>query len=150
MADKNKAAIAKGLEQLLSDTFTLYLKTHNFHWNVTGPVFNMLHELFEDQYNELWEAVDEIAERIRALGFSVSASFKTFDRLTKIKIPDRAPKANDMIQQLLDGQQAVAKSAHSLAVLVEKADDVGTGDLLARRILAHDKAAWMLQSLLQR
>ena len=145
---KDRAEIAEGLGRLLADTYTLYLKTHNFHWNVTGPMFQTLHLMFETQYNELWLAVDLIAERIRSLGHTAPGTYTEFARLTSIKEPNGVPKATDMIKQLVDGQEAVVRTARSLYPKVEKASDEATADLLTQRIQIHEKTAWMLRSLL--
>ena len=146
----HRAAIAKGLNGLLADTFTLYLTTHNFHWNVTGPMFNTLHVMFMDQYTELWNAVDPIAERIRALGVCASGSFGDFRKLSTLPdAPSEPPKAKEMIRTLVAGHEAVARTARSLFPLVDKASDEPTADLLTQRLDVHEKAAWMLRSLLE-
>lgn len=146
----DRAAIAKGLNGLLADTFTLYLTTHNFHWNVTGPMFNTLHVMFMDQYTELWNAVDPIAERIRALGVCASGSFGDFRKLSTLPdAPSEPPKAKEMIRTLVAGHEAVARTARSLFPLVDKASDEPTADLLTQRLDVHEKAAWMLRSLLE-
>ena len=146
----NREAIAKGLNGLLADTFTLYLTTHNFHWNVTGPMFNTLHVMFMDQYTELWNAVDPIAERIRALGVNASGSFVDFQRLSSLPdAPSTPPKAKDMIRTLVAGHEAVARTARALYPLVGDASDEPTADLLTQRLDVHEKAAWMLRSMLE-
>jgi starvation-inducible DNA-binding protein len=138
--------IAHGLAGLLADSYTLYLKTHNFHWNVTGPMFQTLHLLFEQQYTELASAVDEIAERIRALDFPAPGSYAEFSKLTKIKEAAKIPSANEMITQLVQDQELLIHTARELFPLVEKAQDQATLDLLTRRIQIHEKNAWMLRS----
>lgn len=146
--EKDRKAIAQGLSHLLADTYTLYLKTHNFHWNVTGPMFNTLHLMFEGQYTEMQAAVDEIAERIRALGSFAPGSFSKYHHLSSIKEEDGVPKAENMIKQLVLGQEAVVKTARSILSVANKADDQPTIDLLTRRMEIHEKNAWMLRSLL--
>jgi starvation-inducible DNA-binding protein len=141
--------IADGLSRLLADTYTLYLKTHNFHWNVTGPMFQTLHLMFEQQYTELATAVDLIAERIRALGFPAPGSYSDYARLSSIPEATGVPKAEDMIRQLVEGQEAVARTARSVFPLVDKVNDEPTADLLTQRLQVHEKAAWMLRSLLE-
>ena len=131
IGEQDRAAIAEGLSRLLADTYTLYLKTHNFHWNVTGPMFNTLHVMFMDQYTELWNAVDPIAERIRALGVCASGSFGDFRKLSTLPdAPSTPPKAKDMIRTLVNGHEAVARTARSLFPLVDQASDEPTADLL--------------------
>ncbi len=146
--EKDRREIADGLSRLLADTFTLYLKTHNFHWNVTGPMFQTLHLMFEQQYNELWTAGDLIAERIRALGFPSPGSYKEFSTLTAIKEADGVPSAEEMIRQLVEGQETVARTARSVFITAEDANDAPTADLLTERMQIHEKTAWMLRSLL--
>ena len=146
--EKDRKQIAQGLGRLLADTYTLYLKTHNFHWNVTGPMFQTLHLMFEQQYNELALAVDLIAERIRALGEPAPGSYASFSRLTSIKEEESVPSAEAMIQQLLDGQETVVRTARSLFPLVEDVNDQPTADLLTQRMQVHEKTGWMLRSLL--
>jgi starvation-inducible DNA-binding protein len=148
ISEKDRAAIAKGLSHLLADTYTLYLKTHNFHWNVTGPMFNTLHLMFETQYNELALAVDLIAERIRALGFPAPGSYSQYAKLSSIAEETTVPAAEDMIKQLVDGQEAVARTARKVFPTVDKANDEPTADLLTQRMQIHEKNAWMLRSLL--
>ena len=145
---KDREEIAGALSKLLADTFTLYLKTHNFHWNVTGPMFQTLHLMFEEQYNELWTASDQIAERIRALGVYTPATYKEFSRLTAITEEDAIPAASDMIRQLVEGHETVARTARTAFTIAEKASDAPTADLLTERMQVHEKAAWMLRSLL--
>ena len=148
--DKDRAAIAQGLSQLLADTFTLYLTTHNFHWNVTGPMFNSLHAMFMQQYTELWNAVDPIAERIRALGHAAPGSYAAYGKLSSLlDAPDAAPKAMEMVRILAEGHEAVARTARQLFPLVEKAHDQPTADLLTQRLTVHEQTAWMLRSLLE-
>ncbi len=149
ISETDRHAIADGLSRLLADTYTLYLKTHYFHWNVTGPMFQTLHLMFETQYNELALAVDLIAERIRALGCFAPGTYKEFSALTSIAESDGVPKATEMIAQLVSGQEAVVRTARSLFELVDKAQDEATADLLTQRIQLHEKTAWMLRSLLE-
>ena len=149
IAEQDRQDIAKGLTSLLADTYTLYLKTHNFHWNVTGPMFQTLHLMFETQYTELALAVDLIAERIRSLGVYAPGTYKQFATLSSIKEEDGIPKAQDMIRLLVEGQEAVVRTARSLYPVVEKASDEATADLLTQRIQLHEKTAWMLRSLLE-
>jgi starvation-inducible DNA-binding protein len=144
-----REAIAGGLSRVLADTYTLYLKTHNFHWNVTGPMFQTLHLMFETQYNELALAVDLIAERIRALGFPAPGSYRRFSELSAIKEDDRVPKAEDMIHRLVDGHETVARTAREVFRVAESASDQPTCDLLTQRMQVHEKTAWMLRSLLE-
>ncbi|MGE0735236.1 MAG: Dps family protein [Alphaproteobacteria bacterium] len=148
--DKDRKAIAGGLSHLLADTYTLYLKTHNFHWNVTGPMFNTLHLMFEAQYNELALAVDAIAERIRALGVPAPGSYADFGKLTSIKEAKGVPSATDMIRQLVEGQEAVARTARKIFPIAESANDEPTADLLTQRLQIHEKTAWMLRSMLEK
>ncbi|MFM8339185.1 MAG: Dps family protein [Fluviibacter sp.] len=147
--EKDRKAIAAGLSKLAADNFTLYLKTHNFHWNVTGPMFQTLHLMFETQYNELWLASDAIAERIRALGFPAPGSYADFGKLTIIKDSKGIPKAVDMIKELVAGHEATARTARDLFAPADKAGDEATADLLTQRIQIHEKTAWMLRSLLE-
>lgn len=146
---QDRQAISEGLAKLLADTYTLYLKTHAFHWNVTGPMFQTLHLLFEQQYTEEWNALDLIAERIRALGYTAPGSYRQFAQLTSIAEEEGVPKAADMIRQLIEGQEAVVRTARALFPLVEKANDEPTADLLTQRMQVHEKNAWMLRSLLE-
>jgi starvation-inducible DNA-binding protein len=146
---EDRAAIAQGLSKLLADTYTLYLTTHNFHWNVTGPMFNTLHTMFMAQYTELWNAVDPIAERIRALGHPAPGSYQQFGSLTSLKdVPAQPPKALEMVRILVEGHEAVARTARSVFPAAGKADDQPTADLLTQRLDIHEKTAWMLRSLL--
>lgn len=147
--DKDRKAIAQGLNRLLADSYTLYLMTHNFHWNVKGPMFNTLHLMFEAQYTELALAVDTIAERIRALGFPAPGTYSEFAALSSIKEVKGQPKATDMINHLVKGQEAVIKTARSLFPIVEASSDEPTADLLTQRMQLHEKTAWMLRSLLE-
>jgi starvation-inducible DNA-binding protein len=146
--EKQRQRIAGGLARLLADTYTLYLKTHNFHWNVTGPMFSTLHLMFETQYNELALAVDLIAERIRALGVQAPGSYREFARLTSIKESSGSPAANEMIRQLVEGQETVVRTARSVFPDADAAHDEPTADLLTQRMQVHEKNAWMLRSLL--
>lgn len=150
ISDENRKEIATGLNHLLADTYTLYLMTHNFHWNVKGPMFNTLHLMFETQYNELALAVDLIAERIRALGFPAPGTYGEFAELSSIKEIKGVPSAEDMIRHLVSGQEAVVKTARSMFPVVEKASDEPTADLLTQRMQLHEKNAWMLRSLLEK
>lgn len=147
--DKTRAKIADGLAHLLADSYTLYLKTHGFHWNVTGPMFNTLHLMFMDQYTELWNALDPIAERIRALGHPAPASYSQFVKLSSIDEEAGVPGATDMIRQLIAGQEAITRTARSIFPIVDKAGDEPTADLLTQRMQIHEKNAWMLRSLLE-
>jgi starvation-inducible DNA-binding protein len=147
-ADDRKE-IAAGLSRLLADSYTLYLKTHNFHWNVTGPMFQTLHLMFETQYTELATAVDLIAERIRALGAPAPGSYREFANLSSIPEADGVPRAAAMIQQLLEGQEAVVRTAREVFEIADRANDQPTADLLTQRMQLHEKTAWMLRSLLE-
>jgi starvation-inducible DNA-binding protein len=150
ISDDDRKAIAEGLSRLLADTYTLYLTTHNFHWNVTGPMFNTLHAMFMQQYTELWNAVDPIAERIRALGHPAPGSYAQFGKLASIKdAPAEPPKALDMVRVLVDGHEAVARTARGIFPLADKANDEPTADLLTQRLAIHEQTAWMLRSLLE-
>lgn len=145
----DRKEIAHGLSRLLADSYTLYLKTHNFHWNVTGPMFQTLHLMFETHYTELATAVDLIAERIRSLGHHAPGSYADFAKLTSIKEAKGVPAAKDMIKQLVQGHEAVARTARGVFPAAEKASDEATADLLTQRIQLHEKTAWMLRSLLE-
>jgi starvation-inducible DNA-binding protein len=146
----DRAGIAAGLSRLLADTYTLYLTTHNFHWNVTGPMFNTLHTMFMAQYTELWAAVDPIAERIRSLGHVAPGSYAQFGTLASVPdAPEVPPKALAMVRLLVDGHEAVARTARSIFPIADKAGDEPTADLLTQRIGVHEQAAWMLRSLLE-
>ena len=150
IGEKDRGAIAAGLAKLLADTYTLYLTTHNFHWNVTGPMFNTLHAMFMAQYTELWGAVDPIAERIRSLGHPAPGSYAAFGKLASIAdAPTTPPKALAMVKILVDGHEAVARTARSVFPLAEKAGDEPTADLLTQRLTVHEQTAWMLRSLLE-
>jgi starvation-inducible DNA-binding protein len=146
--EKDREEIAQGLSKLLADTYTLYLKTHNFHWNVTGAMFQTLHLMFEQQYNELALAADQIAERIRALGFFAPGSYREFSRLSSIKEEDGVINAMEMIRLLVEGQEAVIRTARSIFPIVDRVNDQPTADLLTQRLQVHEKTAWMLRSLL--
>ncbi|MBU6185720.1 MAG: Dps family protein [Synechococcales bacterium] len=141
--------IATGLSRLLADTYSLYLKTHNFHWNVTGPMFQTLHLMFEQQYTELALAVDQVAERIRALGFPAPGTYSEYSRLSSIPETEGVPRSHDMIQLLVEGQEAVIRTARSIFSIAEAANDEPTADLLTQRMQIHEKTAWMLRSLLE-
>ncbi|WP_019882731.1 MULTISPECIES: Dps family protein [unclassified Methylophilus] len=147
--NENRQEIAQGLSKLLADTYTLYLKTHYFHWNVTGPMFNTLHLMFETQYTELALAVDLVAERIRSLGVYAPGTYAQFAKLTSIEETIDVPKANDMIRELVAGHEAVCRTARSVFPAAEKASDEATADLLTQRLQLHEKTAWMLRSLLE-
>jgi starvation-inducible DNA-binding protein len=147
--DEDRKTIADGLSRLLADTYTLYLKTHNFHWNVTGPMFQTLHLMFETQYNELALAVDQIAERIRALGYPAPGTYTEYSKLSSIKETSGVPKAEDMIRLLVEGQEAVVRTARSIFPSVDEVNDEPTADLLTQRMQVHEKTAWMLRSLLE-
>jgi starvation-inducible DNA-binding protein len=146
-ADRKK--IAQGLSVFLADSYTLYLMTHNFHWNVTGPQFTSLHQLFMTQYTEQWTALDQIAERIRALGHAAPATYTEFHKLASIKEVNGVPKAEEMVRHLVMAQEATARTARNLYPLVDKANDQPTADLLTQRIEIHEKTAWMLRSILE-
>ncbi len=146
--EKDRKEIADGLSRLLADTYTLYLKTHNYHWNVTGPMFQTLHLMFETQYNELALAVDLIAERIRALGYPAPGTYAEFGRLSSIKDEQGVPNANQMIRNLVDAQETVIRTARSVIPVVDRVHDEATTDLLTQRMQTHEKTAWMLRSLL--
>jgi starvation-inducible DNA-binding protein len=147
--EDSRKEIAEGLSRLLADTYSLYLKTHNFHWNVTGPMFQTLHLMFETQYNELALAVDLIAERIRALGVPAPGTYSDFAKLSSIPETPGVPKAKEMIRLLVEGQESVARTARSIFPLAEKVNDEPTADLLTQRLQVHEKTAWMLRSLLE-
>src|SRR4051794_19486878 len=148
LEEKDRKEIVAGLSRLLADSYTLYLQTHNFHWNVTGPMFQTLHLMFEQQYNELALAVDLIAERIRALGFPAPGTYAEFAKLSSIKEPRGVPAAEDMLRELVAGQESVVKTARSVFPLVDKVNDEPSADLLTQRMQVHEKTAWMLRSLL--
>ena len=146
---KHRAAIAGGLSRLLADTYVLYLKTHSFHWNVEGPMFQTLHLMFMGQYTETWNAIDPIAERIRSLGHYAPGSYKQYVKLATVKESEGVPRAEKMIAELIDGQEAVARTARSVLPLADAANDQPTLDLLTQRLDIHEKNAWMLRSLLK-
>lgn len=149
ISQENREEIVQGLSRLLADTYTLYLKTHNFHWNVTGPMFQTLHVMFETQYTELALAVDLIAERIRSLGSYAPGTYKQYAELSSIKEAEGVPKAEEMIRMLVEGQEAVVRTARSIFPVADAAQDEATADLLTQRIQLHEKTAWMLRSLLE-
>ncbi len=150
ISEKDRSAIAGGLSRLLADTYTLYLTTHNFHWNVTGPMFNTLHTMFMAQYTELWAAVDPLAERIRSLGHAAPGSYTQFAALSSIKeAPTTPPKAMEMVKILMEGHEAVARTARSIFPMADKAGDEPTADLLTQRLTVHEQTAWMLRSMLE-
>lgn len=146
--EADRKTIAEGLSRLLADTYTLYLKTHNFHWNVTGPMFQTLHLMFEQQYTGLALAVDEVAERIRALGLPAPGSYGEYARLSSIKEAEGVPPATEMIAQLVAANEAVVRTARSIFPAAEAGADEVTADLLTQRMMVHEKTAWMLRSLL--
>jgi len=147
--DKQRKAIAEGLSSLLADSFSLYLTTHNFHWNVTGPMFQTLHVMFMEQYTELWNSLDDIAERIRSLGHPAPGTFSQFTKLASIEEAHGVPKAKEMVRILVEGHEAVAKTARSIFPVAEDGGDEATIDLLTQRLQVHEKTAWMLRSLLE-
>jgi starvation-inducible DNA-binding protein len=149
ISTEDREQIADGLSHLLADSYTLYLQSHNFHWNVTGPMFQTLHVLFMEHYTEIWNALDLIAERIRSLGLPAPGTYKEFNKLASIKEVDGVPSATEMIRILVAGQEAVAKTARKVFVDAEKANDQPTCDLLTQRLQVHEKNAWMLRSLLE-
>ena len=148
--DNARKTVVEALSGVLADTYTLYLKTHNFHWNVTGPSFPFLHTLFGEQYNELWNAVDELAERIRALGHFAPGSYAAFGKLTSLKeAPSSPPAAKDMIRVLLADHEAITQRARKVQEIVEEVGDTETGDMMVGRMQVHGKAAWMLRAQLE-
>jgi starvation-inducible DNA-binding protein len=149
ISEYDRLKIAEGLSGLLADSYTLYLMTHNFHWNVTGPMFNTLHLMFMGQYTEQWTALDLIAERIRALGCPAPGTYREFSKLASIKEIEGVPKATEMIRHLVSAQEATARTARRLFAVVDKANDQPTADLLTQRLEVHEKTAWMLRSLLE-
>jgi starvation-inducible DNA-binding protein len=149
IAKKDREAVAKHLSKLLADTYSLYLKTHNFHWNVTGPQFNSLHTMFETQYNALWLAADEVAERIRILDIFAPGSYTQFGKLTSIKEETGVPEWKDMVAQLVDGHEIAAATARDTIKAADAAGDEGTADMVTGRLKDHEKTAWMLRSLLK-
>ncbi len=149
ISEDNRAKIVAGLSRLLADSYTLYLMTHNFHWNVKGPQFNSLHIMFMTQYTEQWNALDIIAERIRALGFPAPGTYKEFVKLTSIKEVEGVPKAEEMVRFLVNAHESVARTARSIFKIVEEANDQPSADMLTQRLDVHEKTAWMLRSLLE-
>ena len=149
ISEKDRQKIADGLSRLMADNFALYLKTHNFHWNVKGPMFQTLHVMFEEQYNELWTALDAIAERIRALGFPAPGTTSELTQLASIAETGGVPEAREMVRLLVQGHEAVARTARKMFPAVDKANDEPTADLLTQRLQVHEKTAWMLRSLLE-
>lgn len=150
ISEERRAAIAQGLSRLLAETYTLYLTTHNFHWNVTGRMFNTLHTMFMDQYTEMWNAVDPIAERIRALGFHAPGSYAEFAKLSTLPdAPAKPPKAMEMVEILAKGHEALARTAREVFPVVDEADDQPSADVLTQRMDVHEKTAWMLRALLE-
>jgi len=147
---KERAKIAQGLSRLLADTYVLYLKTHNFHWNVEGPMFQTLHTMFMEQYTEAWNAIDLIAERIRALGQYAPGTYGAYLKLSRIRETDGVPKAEKMLRLLLEGQEAVVRTAREVLPFADRASDEPTLDLLTQRMQVHEKNAWMLRSLLKK
>jgi starvation-inducible DNA-binding protein len=147
--DKDREKIAQGLARVLADTYTLYLKTHNFHWNVEGPMFNTLHLMFMEQYTELWNALDMIAERIRALGFPAPGTYGQFAKLSSVEETEGVPEAMEMVRLLVSGHEAVARTIREAFPAAEKAGDESTCDLYTQRLNIHEKTAWMLRSLLK-
>jgi starvation-inducible DNA-binding protein len=147
--EKDRKAITDELSHMLADSYILYLKTHNFHWNVTGPMFQTLHVMFMQQYTEQWAALDLVAERIRALGFPAPGSYQVYEQLSSIEEEHGVPSAHDMIRQLVAGQEAVARTARKAFSVADKANDQPTADLLTQRMEVHVKNAWMLRSLLE-
>lgn len=149
ISEANRKEVAEGLSKLLADTYTLYLKTHNFHWNVEGPMFQTLHVMFMGQYTEMWNALDVIAERIRALGHYAPGTYSEFVKLTSIKESKSVPKATKMVEELIQGHEAVIKTTRSIFESAESAKDQTTMDVLTQRLDIHEKTAWMLRSLLK-
>ncbi|SHH82565.1 starvation-inducible DNA-binding protein [Pollutimonas bauzanensis] len=149
ISDKDRSTVATELSKMLADSYTLYLMTHNFHWNVTGPLFNTLHQMFMTQYTEEWQALDLIAERIRALGHYAPGTYAQYAELSSITEPASVPSAEEMIQLLVKGNEAVAKTARAAFKKADGVDDQPTADLLTQRLDIHEKNAWMLRSLLQ-
>ena len=147
---EQRGAIVQGLSRLLADTYVLYLKTHSFHWNVEGPMFQTLHQMFMDQYTETWNAIDLIAERIRSLGEYAPGTYREYARLTRIKETEGVPRAEDMVRLLIEGQEAVVRTAREALSVADEANDQPTLDLLTQRMQVHEKNAWMLRSLLKK
>jgi starvation-inducible DNA-binding protein len=150
MSAEQRGAIVQGLSKLLADTYVLYLKTHSFHWNVEGPMFQTLHQMFMEQYTETWNAVDLIAERIRSLGEYAPGTYREYARLTRIKETEGVPRAEEMVKLLIEGQEAVVRTARETLGVADEANDQPTLDLLTQRMQAHEKNAWMLRSLLKK
>ena len=150
ISTEQRRAIAQGLSKLLADTYVVYLKTHNFHWNVEGPMFQTLHQMFMEQYTETWNAIDLIAERIRSLGEYAPGTYKEYSKLTRIKETDGVPRAEQMVQLLIEGQEAIVRTARELLPIADDAGDEPTLDLLTQRMQVHEKNAWMLRSLLKK
>jgi starvation-inducible DNA-binding protein len=150
ISPKDRAAIAKGLSRLLADTYVVYLKTHNFHWNVEGPMFQTLHQMFMEQYTETWNAIDLVAERIRSLGHYAPGTYKEYLELARVKETPGQPRAEQMVKLLIEGQEAIVRTARDVLPIAEKADDQPTLDLLTQRMQVHEKNAWMLRSLLKK
>ncbi len=148
ISETDREAIVGGLSRVLADSYTLYMQTHNFHWNVTGPMFNALHAMFMQQYTEQWQALDEIAERIRALGFPAPGTYQQFAELASIEEVAGVPDAMEMVRILVNGQEACARTIRSVFPIAEAANDQPTADLLTQRLNVHEKTAWMLRSLL--
>ena len=149
ISEKDRKKIVNGLSALLADSYTLYLMTHNFHWNVKGPQFNSLHQMFMAQYTEQWTALDQIAERIRSLGYPAPGTYREFVKLASIQEVEGVPVADDMVRHLVRAQEATARTARSLLPLVDAANDQPSADLLTQRLDVHEKTAWMLRSLLE-
>src|SRR6185312_9636378 len=147
---KDRAAIAHGLSKLLADTYVVYLKTHNFHWNVEGPMFQTLHQMFMEQYTETWNAIDLIAERIRSLGEYAPGTYREYAKLARIKETDGVPRAEEMVRLLIEGQEAIVRTAREALSVADEANDQPTLDLLTQRMQVHEKNAWMLRSLLKK
>jgi starvation-inducible DNA-binding protein len=147
---QQRAAIVQELSKLLADTYVLYLKTHSFHWNVEGPMFQTLHQMFMEQYTETWNAIDLIAERIRSLGEYAPGTYREYARLTRIKETEGVPRAEEMIRLLIEGQEAVVRTAREALAVADEANDQPTLDLLTQRMQVHEKTAWMLRSLLKK
>ncbi|AUR50799.1 Dps family protein [Aquella oligotrophica] len=149
ITQEHRVTIANGLAALLADSYSLYLKTHNFHWNVTGPMFNTLHLMFETHYSELALAVDLIAERIRALGFIAPGSYSEFAKLSKVTEHSGDTDATDMVKYLIEAHEVVIKTAREIIAIADEANDQVTLDLLTQRLQVHEKTVWMLRSLLR-
>ena len=149
IAESDRTELTKQLSSLLADTYTLYLKTHNYHWNVTGPLFRSLHLMFEEEYTEMWAAVDDIAERIRSLGAPAPGTYAEYSRMSSVKEREGVPAATEMIEDLVVGHETVVRTARSLAKTAEGAGDLATADLATQRIDVHEKTAWMLRSMIQ-